>query len=645
MRRFILISIFTISPILLGATTDHQGVLLDFEDVDIRTFIKAVSEITGRNFIIDPQVKGTVTIICPESVPKDAVLSIFESVLNVNGFGSITGDNITKIVPLRDIRSQGLKTFTDAEKVKGISRDEFISKIFSLKYIDVEEAIDLIRPMLSKDGAFASHIPTNTLILSDCAANIDRISKIFSQVDIEGSSSGIWVLELKYGDAEAISNELSAIFKSEAGTAPITTKPPAMGRTRPISNVKIVPDRRTNSLIVVASADQFSQIKEMVQKLDVEAPKSQARANVYYLQNADAEELAKVLTEQVSKSEQEKALNKPGSSLFEGRVAITADKATNALVINASPSDFAIILEVIKKLDVPRHQVFVEGLIAEISAEKTHELGVEWRITDQPQEGSTRPFGGTNLPTTDTGLISQAATGPQGFPSGLVLGVVKGTITYNNQEFLNLGALIRAFRGDSDVNILSTPHLLTMDNEEAEIIVGEQRPFLKSAQTTSDASIIRTYDYKDIGLTLRITPHISNERFVKLKIEQEVKDFIEQVEVGAITTTNRQAKTTVLVEDGQTVVIGGLMRDNKKGIGTYVPCLGKIPVFGSLFRNIKTQSKKTNLIIFITPHIIRNPEALKQITDRKDQQMQMSLEESEKSAGEEIKEDIQPLIE
>ncbi len=296
---------------------------------------------------------------------------------------------------------------------------------------------------------------------------------------------------------------------------------------------------------------------------------------------------------------------------------IVADKPTNSLIITARPEELDSIINVIKKLDIIQSQVLVEALIMEVSTDYLKGVGVEWRLMEQPVEGSLRGYGGTNLPTTgDMGYLNQMAKNPFNPPPGLAIGIIKGKIIFNGVEYMNLGALIQAVQKDSNVNILLTPHILTLNHEEAEIVVGEERPYLKSSQTTDTGSTIKTYEFKDVGIILRLTPHITKERLVKLDIYQEIKDFVSEIDIGAITTTVRQAKTSVLVEDNSTVVIGGLIKNNFKSRETKVPKLAKIPIFGWLFKSKNKENNKTNLLIFITPHIINEPSQAIDLTNQ-----------------------------
>jgi len=420
-------------------------------------------------------------------------------------------------------------------------------------------------------------------------------------------------------------------------------------------------------------------LEDLIAKLDVRTPEGRGQIHVYYLQYANAEELAQVLTAQAGEitrtltptttptgqptpsgglppttpgglppttstvgTQTTRRQGVVGGTTPLG-ISIVADKPTNSLVITAPPEAYVLIKEVIQKLDVRRSQVLVETLIAEVTLNKVQNLGVEWRAinspdgtqvfassTGSPQTGllnsTLSPIGGAGASTgtgSTSALAGLASLASQGYLIGLLrtLTITPDPSNPNSTvQILNIPLLIRAFQGDTDVNILSTPNLLTTDNEEAEIIIGEERPFLRQAQDTpiggvaTSTSTIRTFDFKDTGITLRITPQISQGKTVRLKLLQEVKAFVSESEVGAVTTTKRSAKTTVIMDDNQTIVIGGLISNDNNEAKTSVPCLGNIPILGWVFKQTSVIKRKTNLLIFLTPHIVTSPEDIDRIT-------------------------------
>ena len=651
----IMIAFFTmgifLSPMLCSIGQGENGrkvsngkmVTMNFDGVDIKVMVKFISELTGKNFVVGEKIKGKVTIISPTKITIDEAYRVFESVLEVNGYTTVPAGRVIKIIPSKEAKHRDVETRTGRELTAVEKEDKIITQLVPLEFADVNEIKKLFAPLISKNSSVVAYPATNTLILTDMSSNVHRLIRIIKEIDVPGSAEKITVVSLEYASAQTLSGELLSLFNAK-GKRQLNSRKSAKGLPLSASGpIKIIPDERTNSLIVRASPQETTSFMELIEKLDQPTPRGKDRIHVYYLENATAEDLTGVLSKMPSKGKGGKG---KAPALGED-VTVTADKPTNSLIISASPQDYAILKEIIKKLDITRTQVLVEALIAEISLDKSKQLGLEWRSVEEPRPGDYTWFGGTNLPsgTEGTGAIDQLRANPLASPTGLFMGVIKGVITLGDQEFLNLGALIRASQTDSDINILSTPHLLTMDNEEAEIVIGEERPFLKTSQVTDVGTTTKTFEYKDLGITLRITPQISKGGMVKLKIFLEIKTFIEQVEVGAINTRKRQAKTTVVVGDGDMVVIGGLIRDDLRKGSSSVPCLGDIPVLGWFFKTFSQGSTKINLMLFITPHIIRSTEDLMKITSEKKEESEKAKEEYDRLKENEIKDNLNLLIE
>jgi general secretion pathway protein D len=496
-----------------------------------------------------------------------------------------------------------------------------------------------------------SYKPTNHLVITDRASNIHRLLRIIEQIDVRIVEEKINVFPLEYASAKTLADKLGQLMAVDP-RQPAPGRPPAPVAAQRI--VKIIPEERTNSLIVLANEQDTQEVRKLISRLDTEAPKGKSQLHVRYLEHARAEELAKVLNSIVTgKAKAAPAAGRPAAGAPPEEVSITADKATNSLVITASPQEFRELEEVIVKLDMIRSQVLVEALIAEVSMEKSLQIGVDWRIMDQPVEGSIRGFGGS-----DFGQISGVQTGA--LPSstgdtGLLLGVAKGFITIGGVQVPNIGMLVRAFQKDTDANVLSTPHILTMDNEKAKIIVADNVPLLKSDLTTplatatttvSNVAVSRTFEYKDIGIQLEITPHISKGSMVRLEISTEVSNIlaIDPANPGFVTTRKRQATTTVAVDNGQIIVIGGLIRDESADTTKKVPCVGNVPVLGWLFKNFAGTNTKTNLLIFISPQIIRSAEDLEKATAKKKKESEENLQKLKKERESEVKDTFDMLV-
>jgi general secretion pathway protein D len=641
-------------------TSGDNLVSLDFDNVDLKVFIKYVSEITGRNFVVDDKVRGRITLISPTKIRVDELERVLESLLELNGFTAVPSGSVTKIVPLREVKQRGVETDVGRDPREITPIDRMVTHLVPLRYADINEVRNMLTPLISKDGNITAYGPSNTIILTDLASNVNRLVKIIQEVDIKVTDEQIVVVTLKFASAIDLAPQVTAAVEARLGE----TAAAAPGRPRaprgvarpgvpgaavagPEKVFRVIADSRSNALILVAARDEMAMALDLIEKLDVRLPPGRAQIHVYYLENALAEDLAKVLTAQAQ--ELVRAVGQqptPGArpptvaapappatpalpptqtgpvsgvvptATGERKITITPDKATNTLVVTAIPEDYQALAEVIKKLDIPRRQVYVEAAVVEISLEKTKDLGVEFRFTGDPSTNSSEQgFGGTNF-----GLINQAATDPFSL-SGLAIGIVEGTVTFGGQTFLNIGALLQAIQRTSDVNVLSTPHLLTTDNQEAEIIVASNIPFVTATSQTT-VSTLTSIERKDVGIILRFTPQISEGNKVTLKIFEEISAIqatvtagIDPEQVGP-TTSKRTAKTTVVVDSKQTVVIGGLFRDDADAAESKVPCIGDIPLIGKLFGRIRTNTRKTNLVIFLTPHIVRTAEDIKRIKEQ-----------------------------
>lgn len=610
----------------LARAEGPKALTMNFKDAEIEAVVQFISELTGKNFILDEKVRGKITVIAPGKVTPEEAFQVFQAILNVKGFTIVpVTENVFKLVASREAKQTNIETVGDDAE----PGDRFVTRLLPLQFVEAETVAGILSPLVSKDSSIVAYAPTNTLILTDSLSNIDRLVKIIEALDVETVDSVFEVIPIQYAAAETLAKSLSQAVVEKGRAARRRT--PARGQQNvqvqaEQVSIKIIPDSRTNSLIVIADPDTLAEIKAMIRALDVEIPRGSGKINVYYLKYADAENVASVLTA-ISKSAGTKA--KPGQPQpqaaqakvtevpveFEQPVQITADKATNSLVIIASPQDYETLTSVIEKLDVRRPQVLVEALIIEMSYEKSLQLGVEWRSVNDISRDQPNVFGGTNF-----GTITPLMQNPLNVPTGLFLGAVEGTVTFNNQTFLNVGALIQALQKTGDVNVLSTPHLLTTDNEEAEIVVSDNIPFQTSQKFDSNGNPIFTFEYRDVGLTLRITPQINEDDYVKLKLFQEISQIVSTTtgtSINAPTTTRRSAKTTVVVKDKTTVVIGGLIKDNTQANVSSVPCLGDIPFLGALFRTSSNANQKTNLLIFLTPHIIRTMDEITEITRQK----------------------------
>lgn len=602
----------------IGSNPGGAGVTIDFRDVDVRVIAKFISELTGKSFVFDKQVREKMTIFSATRVTPDEAYSLFESALKIHGLTTVPSKGVIKIVPGQKARTMDVEIRRRLPKEDRARDDRIVTQLVRLKHASATEISTLLNPLVNKQtGSIIAYQSGNTLVVTDYASNIDRLLRIISSVDVADEGTQLTVIPLEHASARDLSSELEQILRQTPGTQP-------KGRQTRRVDYKVVPDERTNHLIVMAGPSETRMIRQLARRLDIPARRGADNVHVIFLKYSVAEDLATVLKELTGgASASASSANKgaPARLPLQDNILISAEKTTNALIIRADRQDFLVLKDIIDKLDIHRSQVLVEGIIMEVSVDRTNALGAEWRALDTESSGR-QVIGGTNLSgTSGQGLINQLASQPFAGPAGLVLGAAEGTITWGGTTFLNIGLLIQALEQDSDVNILSTPHLLTMDNQEARIVVGEERPFLKSSlsTTTGDISsaVTNTYEFKDLGLTLKIKPHITKGEFITLKIYQELKSFVSEAETGAVTSTKREAETTVLVKNKETVVIGGLISDIQRENKSQVPCLGDIPLLGWAFKRRAQASEKQNLLILIKPSIVRTEDELRGLTDEK----------------------------
>jgi len=607
-------------------------VTIDFDNVDILAFIKFISELTGKNFVVDESVKGKVSVFSPRKISADEAYKVFESVLEIHGLTTVPSGDVTKVVPSQQAREKSVATRLRAEGIG--PNDRVITQIVPLRYASPDDMKKILDPLVSKASVVLSYPPTQMLVITDVQSNIKRLLTIVSALDVSGVGEQIHIIPLRHAVASDTAASLNSIFQLDQ----------AARRPQATTTVRIIADDRTNSLIVLASEVFTARVREFVNILDRDIPQGESKMHVYRLQYANSEDLAKVLMSLPSKT----AAAAPGApgqpaaipglrsrvSQLSSDVQIVSDKATNTLIITANKEDWRILEEVIRKVDVQRAMVYIEALIMEVDVNKNFQLGVEWRAVKDIGKisgfdtGQAAAFGGSGGggPGGAYNLFPGTSTQPT-FPGGFSLGVLGAGITIGGVTFPNIGAVINAVQQDSAVHILSNPQLLTSDNEEATISVGKNIPYITRAERSTTNVDYTTYEYRDVGVILTITPSINTERFVRLKVNQEVSTIVqEESQVGLPTTLKRTAKTTIMIKDKQTIVIGGLMGDSSTSSNYQVPLLGDIPLLGWLFKYKTKVGDKTNLFIFITPRIIQKPEDATDIHQDKKDYMQ-SLQE------------------
>jgi len=605
-----------------------KRVSIDFNNVDLNVLIKFISELTGKNFVIDQRVKGKATIISPSKISVTEAYKVFESVLEVHGFTTVQAGKIIKIVPSPDARSKNIETRLREES--GTATDKIVTQLIPLKYATASEIKKLFAPLVSKSSIILDYPHTNTLIVTDVYSNIQRLTKILKTIDVLKTGLELSIVTLVHSDVKDLAKTLDSVF----GVAVKKGKKAA----GPARIIKFVADDRTNTLIILASEGDTLKIKELIEVLDTETPKGKETIHVYYLENAIAEDLANVLEAiPTKKGNDKKAKSAP---IVSSKVRITADKATNSLIITAGKEDFQTLEAVIRKLDIPRSMVYIECLIMEVNVEKDFLLGTEWIVGDSRElnddlYGGTGGFSGGDPGFSKLGGLSGGLSGIATYPAGFSMGVFGEAINVGGVTFPSLGAVIQAYKKDEDVNILSTPQILTTDNEEATINVGKNVPYQTRSAAETGSETYSSFEYKDVGQILKITPHVSQDRFVRLVINYEGTqlDDLATTASDRPTTLKRAIDTTVIVKDNGTVVIGGLIDDSMTKTTYKVPCLGDVPVLGWLFRTNSNARDKTNLFVFLTPRVVANPVEAQALYETKKEHIEQAQKEQAGETG------------
>ncbi len=582
----------------------QRYVTIDFNDVDINLFIKYISELTGKNFIVDRTVKGKVTIISPTRISEEDAYKVFESVLEVHGFTTVPSGSVTKIIPSVQARSKSIETLRETEVMD--PEDKIVTQLIPLTHSDPDEMKRLLAPLVSKTSVVIAHSDSGMLIITEFLSNISRLMEIIKAIDVPSVGEELVVLPLKHATANDISKALSQLFVRTAATKGQRAEP-----------VKIIPYERTNSLIVFASKNNIQKVRELMAKVDTEAPKGTGKINVHYLQHATAEELVKVLTslpETKTQGAEPKAV--AAAPPISKDIRIMADAETNSLIIVGPREEYLVLQEVINKLDIPRRMVYMEALIMEVKVTKQFEIGVQWGGGGLFADGTGRVYTGFSGSGGD-GSYSELqgdnniGSDPYLMPAGFTLGVLKQGIEIGNVFFPNIAAVVKAYKDDSDVEIIAAPQILTTDNKQADIMVGENVPYITSQNTTASQQDYTNYEYKDVATSLKILPQVNQSDLVRLEIGVEVIKLKDQNNPSLTPTTlTRTANTTVVVHNEETVVIGGIIGQDTSAGEYKVPILGDIPLLGWLFKSRGEFRDKTNLFIFITPHIVENPAEL-----------------------------------
>jgi general secretion pathway protein D len=604
-RKFLLpvvLSLFISMPAVADEIT------LNLKDADIRALISTVSKFTGKNFIIDPRVKAKVTVISANTLTPEEVYEVFLSVLQVHGYAAVRTGSVIKIVPEVNAKQGPLPI---SSKTGKYAADELITKIIRLDHVPASQLVPILRPLVPQQGHLAAYNPTNTLIITDHAGNIKRLLNIIRGVD-RPDSDELEIIALKHASASELVRILNSL--NTGGTAKDASK-----------KVKLAADDRTNSILVTGDRASRLKIRATIGYLDTPLEDGGGNTHVIYLKYAKAENLVKILTglkEQGAKAGgstggvrgKKSPVKVTSGSVISQNAIIQGDEETNALIITADTNTVKNLKAVVRQLDIRRAQVLIEAIIAEITLTKDKSMGVGL-VADGT--GAANPAAISNFGGIDDVLLSIiGGTAITSVPAGLSVGL--GGTTSSGSRY---GLLLTALQNDINSNILSTPNITTLDNEEAELIVGQNIPFVTGSFTgtgsNNPSNPFQTIERQDVGLTLKVTPQINEGDTVKMVIEQETSSVIPGTEEIGIATRKRSIKTTVLVDDGGILVLGGLIQDEVSDSQSKVPLLGDIPVIGFLFRSQKTTKTKANLMVFLRPSILRDDKDAAFVTNEK----------------------------
>jgi general secretion pathway protein D len=579
------------------AWSQQATITPNYKEADIRQIVEAVGEVTGRNFIIDPRVNAKVTMLSSTPMSAEAFYEAFLSILQVHGYVAVTTGDLIKIVP--DATARQYAGPLGASGAAG--NDDIITQVIEVQNVGAAQLVPILRPLIPQYGHLAAHPGSNMLIISDRAANVKRMMTIIRRID-QSNDEDVEVVRLEHASAAEIVRILTSLTaQPRADGAQVTTS--------------LVADARTNSVLIGGDKSERLRLRALIAHLDTPLEDG-GDTQVRYLRYANAEELATKLQQQMTSQLQAaagQAATAGGSAAQPNSISVWADTQTNALVINAPPKVMRSIMLIVDKLDIRREQVLVEAIIVEVIADKTAELGVTWAVEGA---GSNTPIGVTNFPDFGPGVVQiggAAGSGGQVDPTGLIGSGITLGIGRISDSGVSFAAIATALQGNADTNIISMPSIVTTDNEEATLNVGQEVPFLSGSYSSTgnvggSVNPFQTIQREQIGVKLAITPQINEGDSLLMTISQEISNIAESAQAVDLITNQRIIETTVIVDDGEILVLGGLLEDVLRESEQRVPILGSIPILGNLFRSRKTDKIKTNLLVFIRPKILRNAE-------------------------------------
>ena len=650
---------------LCAGAAAQERVTLNFSNTEIEAVVRAISQFTGKVFVVDPRVKGTLNLTIEQPLSPDQALAALSAALRLQGIVLVESGGVVRVVPEADAKLQGGEVQSGPPVTRG---DQLVTQVFRLNYAAAASIVQVLRPLIAPNNTISAYPANNTIVVTDFAENVRRIARIIAAVDTPAGSE-IDIVRLEH----AIASDLAVLLGKTLDAA-------AQGADAS-QRVTVLAEPSSNSLLIRSASPARTNLARMlIAKLD-QPSAVPGNIHVVYLKNAEATRLARTLlgagggdtaaglSPTPTPTMYQQAVRPPGSppppqppgvapaappppaapvSGQVGGALIQADPTTNTLIITAPDAVYRQLRVVIDKLDVRRAQVFIESLIVEVTGDQAAEFGIQWQTgSGSGQTGSDRGVvGGTNFGGAGTNIVG-IAQNPATVGTGLNIGVARGTITLPGVGTItNLQFLARALERNTKANILSTPNLLTLDNEEARIIVGQNVPFITGQYTTPSSTQVnpfQTIERRDVGLTLRVRPQISEGGAIRLVIYQEVSRVDSDTNPAGIITNIRAIESNVLVDDGSIVVLGGLVQDSVVSTVEKVPVLGDIPILGQLFRYETRRQQKTNLMVFLRPFVMRDDSAARSlVTDRYDQMR--SFEESTRQAPHPVLPELEPPL-
>jgi len=610
------IVVFSVGLVEQAQATDEESLTqqtwtVNFKDTDIQELIRFVAKASERTIIVDPKVKGKVQVISANPVNAEELYALFLSILEIHGFAAVDSGDITRIIPSKDARAAPVPVIRDQESLSTSS--EIVTQVIQLENISAQKLIPVLRPLVPQQGHMAAYGPSNAIIISDTMANINRIRQVIESIDLSAVEK-TEIIPLEYASAEEIVRMLQQLQKTESAKGQADVK-----------KLTLVADKRTNSILVAGDELERQRLESLITHLDTPLAQS-GNVKVIYLKYADATELSVVLSKVAQNMERMSENNDKTRLAGKSEATIEADDGTNSLIVTAEADAMQLLLAVVAKLDIRRAQVQVEVIIVEMTDNDGRDLGVEWLfINDSGGYGASNNSGlgstiaGAAFETNNNGSSVDARGGIAeaiGGAAGQVLGI--GRL----DDDLSFNVVVNALQQNSEANILSTPSLLTLDNEEASFVVGQSIPFVTGSYTATGSSSsnpdnpFQTVERENVGITLRVTPQINEGDSLILAISQEVSNVIGTSTIlnSNPITSERKIETTILADNGQTIVLGGLIEDNITESIQKVPILGDIPFLGRLFRSTSTSVGKKNLLIFLRPTIVRDKRQMDNVT-------------------------------